>query len=161
MVTSGPLPENPSELLGSKRMGDLMELLQQSADVVIFDGPPVMAVADAAILASRLDGVLLVIDAGTTRRGAARRSKESLDAVGAHLLGVTLNRLSASRSGGYYYYSSDGRRRKRRSPRDLLARVFGRNGHSVGETSRSLVSAKEATSQRDKTTEQPGRPDER
>ncbi len=163
VVTSGPLPENPSELLGSKRMGDLMELLQQSADVVIFDSPPVMAVADAAILASRLDGVLLVIDAGTTRRGAARRSKESLDAVGGHLLGVTLNRLSASRSGGYYYYyySSDGRRRKRRSPRDLLARVFGRNGHSAGETSRSSVSVKEATSQRDKTTEQPSRTDER
>lgn len=154
VVTSGPLPENPAELLGSKRMGDLMELLQQYADVVVFDSPPVMAVADAAILASRLDGVLLVVDAGATRRGPARHSKESLEAVGAHLLGVTLNRLSASRSGYYYYYSNDGRRRKRRSPRDLLARVFGRNGHSARTANTLPVSAKETANGRDETPEQ-------
>jgi Mrp family chromosome partitioning ATPase len=106
-------------------------LLQQYADVVVFDSPPVMAVADAAILASRLDGVLLVVDAGSTRRDAARHSKESLDSVGAHLLGVAINRLSAS-SGGYYYYSSEEEgRRKRRSPRDLLVRAFGRDRRSA------------------------------
>lgn len=131
VITSGPTPEHPSDLIGSKRMDDLIEWLQQYADMVVFDSPPVMAVADAAILASRLDGVLLVVDAGHTRRGAARRSKESLDSVGAHLLGVAVNRLSALRGGYYYYYSEDGDHRKRRSPRDLLAPVFGRFGRSA------------------------------
>ncbi len=107
-------------------------MLQQYADVVVFDSPPVMAVADAAILASRLDGVLLVVDAGSTRRGAALHCKETLDSVGAHLLGVAINRLSALRGGYYYYYSSEEEgRRKRRSPSDLLARAFGRDGRSA------------------------------
>jgi len=146
VVTSGPTPDNPSELLGSKRMGDLMELMQQYADVVVFDSPPVMAVADAAILASRLDGVLLVVDAGSTRRGAARQSKEALEAVGAHLLGVVLNRLSSSHGGYYYYYSSEGRRRERRSPSDLLARFFGRDGRSAHTASAVPVLPQEIAS---------------
>ena len=130
VITSGPIPDHPSDLIGSERMSNLTELLQQYADVVVFDSPPVMAVADAAILASRLDGVLLVVDAGSTRRGAARHCKETLDSVGAHLLGVAINRLSALR-GGYYYYSEEEGRRKRRSPSDLLARAFGREGRSA------------------------------
>ena len=130
VITSGPIPDHPSDLIGSERMSNLTELLQQYADVVVFDSPPVMAVADAAILASRLDGVLLVVDAGSTRRGAARHCKETLDSVGAHLLGVAINRLSALR-GGYYYYSEEEGRRKRRSPSDLLARAFGRVGRSA------------------------------
>ncbi len=149
IVTSGPSPDNPSELLGSKRMGDLVESLQQDADVTVFDSPPVMAVADAAILASRLDGVLLVVNAGTTRRGAARQSKESLEAVGAHLLGVALNRLSSSQGGYYYYYSGDDRRRKRRFQSNLLARFFGRDGRSVHAPSESPDAPEEIASARD------------
>ncbi len=140
VLPCGPIPPNPSELLGSKRMGELIETLQQEADVVIFDSPPVLAVADATILATRLDGTLLVVDSGGTRRAMANRAKEALAAVGAYLPGVALNRLS-SRTGGYYYYyyyyySSDGdRRRKKYSRRNPLARwlpggLFGRNGHS-------------------------------
>ena len=134
ILLSGPMPPNPSDLLGSKRMGDLIETLQRQTDVVIFDSPPVMADADATILAARLDGVLLVVDSGGTRRGPAQRSKEALEAVGARLAGVVLNRLSRGEASHYYYYSSeDGRRRKRRSM-NPLAHLFGRNGHSAQET---------------------------
>jgi non-specific protein-tyrosine kinase len=149
VVTSGPAPDNPSELLGSRRMGDLVESLLEYADVAVFDSPPVMAVADAAILASRLDGVLLVVNAGTTRRGAARQSKESLEAVGAHLLGVVLNRLSSSQGGYYYYYSGEDRRRKRRSLSNILARFFGRDGRSAPAASASLIAPEETASARD------------
>jgi capsular exopolysaccharide synthesis family protein len=135
IVPAGPEPDNPSELLGSKRMSDLIELLQQYGDILIFDSPPVMAVSDAAILASRLDGTLLVVDAGNTRRGALQRSKEALTSVGARLVGVVLNRFAERRhSRYYYYYSADGKRRQRRSVRSTLGRLFGRDGRSANQT---------------------------
>ncbi len=140
VVTSGPTPDSPSELLGSKRMGDLIELLEQRADILIFDTPPVLAVSDASILASRLDGTLLIVDAGRTRRGAAQRSKDALMGVGARLLGVALNRLSSAGTGYdyyYYYVSEDGQRRRRRSSSGWFVRLFGRNGHSAGERERA------------------------
>jgi len=132
ILPSGPLPPNPAELLGSQRMGDLIEALQKRADVVIFDCPPVMAVADAAILAARLDGTLLVVDSGKTRRPIAQRVKGTLESVGARLLGVVLNRLSTRSSGYYYYYYSGDGQRRQRSGRNPLARLFGRDGGSAG-----------------------------
>jgi Mrp family chromosome partitioning ATPase len=113
-------------------MRDLIELLQQQADIVIFDSPPVMAVADTTILAVRVDGALLVIDSGRTRRAVARRSKETLASVGARLVGVALNRMP-TRSRYYYshYYSEDGQRVQRRAGRDLLAPSLRRNGDSA------------------------------
>src|SRR3990172_6739244 len=74
VLTSGPLPPNPSELLGSQRMQELMAKLRESADYVLFDSPPVLAVTDAAVLASKLDGVLLVINAGHTKREMAKKA---------------------------------------------------------------------------------------
>jgi succinoglycan biosynthesis transport protein ExoP len=133
ILLSGPMPPNPSDLLGSRRMGDLIEALQRQTDIVIFDSPPVMADADATILAARVDGVLLIVDSGSTRRGPTQHSKETLEAVGARLMGVVLNRLSGGERSDYYYYSAeDGRRRKRRSV-NPLAHLFGRNGHSAHE----------------------------
>lgn len=121
LLTSGPLPPNPSELLGSQRMAQFIELLTSKADMVIFDTPPAIPVTDAAVLATQTDGVLLVADAGKTRRNAARRAVEVMQQVGANVLGAALNRLSPSRSGGYYYYyyyyyaeDSNGRRRRRK-----------------------------------------------
>ncbi len=119
LLTSGPLPPNPSELLGSQRMRDLIERLEAEADVVIFDTPPALPVTDAVVLASQADGVLLVTDAGRTRRSAALRALENLRQVGANVVGAALNRLSARSSGGYYYYyyyagDNKGRRRKGR-----------------------------------------------
>ncbi|MDH7487825.1 MAG: polysaccharide biosynthesis tyrosine autokinase, partial [Anaerolineae bacterium] len=115
VLTTGPLPPNPSELLGSARMKDLIEQLKSEADMVIFDSPPCLAVTDAAVLATQMDGTLLVVDAGVTRRELARRAVENLQKVGGHVLGAVLNKLSARRGGYYYYhyyyyYSSDGER---------------------------------------------------
>jgi non-specific protein-tyrosine kinase len=88
VLTSGPLPPNPSELLGSERMEGLIKNLEEKAEVLLFDTPSCLAVTDAAVLARQVDGVLLVIGAGQTRRQAAVRAKESLNALGANLLGV-------------------------------------------------------------------------
>jgi len=128
VLACGPLPPNPSELLNSQRMRELIEHLKEEADVLIFDSPPILAVTDASILASQVDGVLLVVDAGSTRREVAQRGKEQLDKVGANILGAALNKLSARGAGGYYYYyyySSEegekGKRRRRRSRREAGA----------------------------------------
>ena len=104
VLTSGPLPPNPSELLGSQRMGKLIEHWQPQADILIFDSPPVLLVTDAAVLARQVDGVLLVIDAGRTREQVARRAMEELSKVGAPVLGVVLNKVLARRGAGYDYY---------------------------------------------------------
>ncbi len=103
VLTSGPLPPNPAELLGSARMRELMQALLASADIVIFDTPPVTALSDAAIMGSQVDGVLMVIGAGTTRREVARRALSALERVNAHVIGALLNRMPVQ-SGGYYYY---------------------------------------------------------
>ena len=104
VVTTGPLPPNPAELLGSHRMQAILERLVAAADLVIVDSPPLQAVADAAILASVTDGTLLVIDAGRTRRAAAGRGREALAKAGARVLGAALNRLSQRGRGDYVYY---------------------------------------------------------
>jgi protein-tyrosine kinase len=130
VLTSGPLPPNPSELLGSQRMKSLIKVLKEKSDVVLFDSPP-MAVTDAAVLAGQVDGVLLVTDAGNTRRETARRAKEDLTKVGANVLGVVLNRFSPRGVGYnsyYHYYSRDGdgqKQRRKGEKRDLLSRIPG------------------------------------
>jgi len=127
LLLSGTLPPNPSDLLGSTRMEEVIKTLRQQCEVVIFDTPPVTVDADAAILAAHADGVLLVVDWGRTHRALVQRSKAALEAVSTRLLGVILNRVVIP-EGGYYYYH-DGERRKRRTRRDLLDRLFGRDGH--------------------------------
>ncbi|MBK8045638.1 MAG: CpsD/CapB family tyrosine-protein kinase [Anaerolineales bacterium] len=111
VLTTGPLPPNPAELLGSTRFGELLKDLYQHADVILFDSPPALAVTDAPVLARQVDGVLLIIDAGATRRQWAVSAQETLNKVGAKVLGVALNRLNLKGSGYYYYhnyYSDDG-----------------------------------------------------
>jgi non-specific protein-tyrosine kinase len=106
LLTSGPLPPNPSELLGSQKMALVIEALKAEADLVIFDTPPVLAVTDAAVLASQADGVLLIAEAGKTRRAAAVRALENLQQVGANVVGGVLNKFAAGRSETYYYGDS-------------------------------------------------------
>lgn len=101
LLTSGPLPPRPADLLGSRRMGTLIEQLSASADIVLFDTPPVVAVTDAAVLAPRVDGVLLVLHAGQTRRDRAREARRLLEKVKAHIVGVVLNGAKLER--GYTY----------------------------------------------------------
>ena len=130
VLACGPLPPNPSELLNSQRMRELIEQLKEEADVLLFDSPPILAVTDASILANQVDGVLLVVDAGTTRRGVAQRGKEQLDKVGANVLGAALNKLSRRGREGYYYYhyyysSEDDRERREKQGRKRYRRGTG------------------------------------
>ncbi len=103
LMTTGPMPPNPAELLGSKSMATLLDLLAHESDIIIIDSPPVLAVADAAILSRAADGSLLVIDSGHTRREAAQRAKETLEKAGARVLGVVLNRIGGGRGYTYNY----------------------------------------------------------
>lgn len=97
LVAAGPLPPNPAELLSSERFKRVLTTIGGDADIVLVDAPPVSTVADATILATRVDGVLLVVDSGRTRRDAARRAREQLDRVGAHVLGATLTNVKAEK----------------------------------------------------------------
>lgn len=103
VITTGPLPPNPAELLGSQRMRTLLKRLHDEADLIVIDSPPLHALTDAAVLASELDGVLLVCRAGRTKRAALAQASEALARVNAHILGVTVNRLTERTSAGYYY----------------------------------------------------------
>jgi polysaccharide biosynthesis transport protein len=107
VMTSGPLPPNPSEMVGSKRMENLIDTLRHEADIVIFDGAPVLAVTDSIVLGTRADGVLLVVESGHTRHIQAQRSKEAITKVGAPLLGVVLNRVLVRSENYYRYYEDD------------------------------------------------------
>lgn len=102
LLASGALPPRPADLLGSRRMVTLIERLRNAADMVLFDTPPVTAVTDAAVLARRMDGVLLVLKAGRTRRDRAREAHHLLEKVKANIIGVVLN--NARLETGYEYY---------------------------------------------------------
>lgn len=104
VITSGGLPPNPSEVLGSERMRQFLNEAQHAFDVVIIDSPPCGAVTDPVVLSQAVDGVLLVLDAHSTVRQAARRASENLRNVNARLVGMVINRLDRSK-GRYYYYS--------------------------------------------------------
>ena len=102
VLTSGPLPPNPAEVLGSQRMLDVIAALKQRADIVLFDAPPVIAVTDAAVLGTRVDGMVLVVDAGQTRREHAKRAKEQLETLNIRIVGAVLNGASVDNTlGGY------------------------------------------------------------
>lgn len=107
VVTTGILPPNPAELMGSEKMVRIIEAARETADVVVIDSPPVLAVTDSVSLAPKVDGVLLIIKPGVTNMAAARQSVEQLRRVGATLLGVVLNEVDISRS-KYAYYQYKG-----------------------------------------------------
>lgn len=103
ILPTGPLPPSPADVLGSKRMEALIERLKGEADVVLFDAPPITAASDAAVLATRLDGVLLVARSGKTRRDRAREAVQLLQKVNAHIVGVVLTDARVEK-GGYGTY---------------------------------------------------------
>ena len=103
VLPSGPLPPNPAELMGSRRMEALIEVLAQQADQVFFDTPPVVAVTDAAVLATKVDGVLLVISAGQTRREYARTAVQRLQQINARLVGTVLTNVQMGAGFKGYY----------------------------------------------------------
>ena len=135
VLTSGPLPPNAAELLGSTRMRELLADLHTRSDIVVVDSPPVTALSDAAVLATQTDGVLLVLDAGHTRREVAKRAMDALGRVNARVIGALLNRMPGSGLGYYYYYyhygyynADDGSGRKNGSGRSAGRRRAGKRG---------------------------------
>ena len=104
VLPSGPIPPNPSELLGSKGMQTLLEQAKDDYDVIILDTPPVLAVTDAQVLANLADGVVLVVSSGKTEIDAAKKAKELLESAKAKILGVVLNNKKVQDSQYYYYY---------------------------------------------------------
>ena len=104
-ITSGPIPPNPSELIGSKNMRDLIDQMKPLYDYIIIDSPPIFGISDGVILSTIADGVILVIKAGETPREAVKRAKKVLFDVDAKVLGVVLNGINLeSPDYGYYYH---------------------------------------------------------
>lgn len=113
ILTSGPVPPNPSELLGSEKMEEILETVREEYDYVLLDMPPVLPVTDAAVMASSVDGVILIISAGEVSPEEAKRAKTQLEQGGANILGVILNKVPSQNGYGYnhyyyyYYYDED------------------------------------------------------
>jgi capsular exopolysaccharide synthesis family protein len=109
LLTAGELPPNPAEQLGSTVMRELMRVMSDAFDMVILDTPPVMAASDSSVLASMVDGVVLVVRAGRTERSLAQQAVRQLMSVGARVLGAALNdpdrAMAAYGGAGYYYYA--------------------------------------------------------
>jgi len=124
VIPAGPIPPNPSEILGSARMAHLLGALRKRYTRVLIDSPPSTAVTDAVALSKSVDGIILVVRSGTTTREMAKNGVAQFDAVGAPMLGVVLNGVGVGRDSYYYYqysygyYGDDGdKRRKPRSKR--------------------------------------------
>ncbi|MFT8323477.1 MAG: CpsD/CapB family tyrosine-protein kinase [Bacillus sp. (in: firmicutes)] len=107
ILPSGPVPPNPSELLGSRAMQHFMEKALEEYDIVLFDTPPVLAVTDAQILANVCDGSVLVVSSGHTEKDALVKTKELLAGSNGKILGVVLNNKKADKKGQYYYYGTN------------------------------------------------------
>lgn len=107
LLPSGPLPPNPAELLGSKRMQEMLDVLQQKADIVVVDSPPITVISDAVVLSTRMDGIILVFRSGRTRLETARNALNALKQVHARVLGVVLNGTSRGTQDYYYRYHTD------------------------------------------------------
>lgn len=118
VVTSGPVPPNPAELLGSKKMEALLQEAAETYDYVFLDMPPVLAVTDAALMSSRVDGTVIILGSGDIGPDEGKQAKELLEKVHANILGVILNKVPQHYKSGYYYYyyydENHNKKRKRR-----------------------------------------------
>jgi non-specific protein-tyrosine kinase len=135
-ITSGGLPPNPTELLGSKRMSQILDLLQKQVDIMIIDSPPVGAVTDSVVLASKVDAILVVIEPGRTRRETSVEAVEQLRRAGANLIGVVFNKVPLKRNGygrgyygGYYdgYYRDPDQSKRQSAKRRRRTQPVGKN----------------------------------
>jgi capsular exopolysaccharide synthesis family protein len=104
VVTSGIIPPNPSELLGSQKMHGFLERAMKQFDMVLLDSPPISSLADASILGAIVDGVLFIVKVNTANRDLILKAKEQLQTVGANIVGVALNDVDIKRDGYYQYY---------------------------------------------------------
>ncbi|MBD8976835.1 CpsD/CapB family tyrosine-protein kinase [Veillonella magna] len=104
ILTSGPIPPNPSELLGSHKMAEVIAWARDHYDYVLIDLPPILAVADAAVIGNMVDGVLMVVASGSMTPNEAMDAKKRLQQAGVSILGVILNKMPQQRRYGYYQY---------------------------------------------------------
>jgi capsular exopolysaccharide family len=112
VIPSGPTPPNPSELIGSKRMEKLIVALQEAFDLVIYDAPPVLSVTDAQILATKVDGTILVVRENKAEKEAVRQAVGLIQHVRAKIIGTVLNDVTKSSTGYYGYYGYYGKEKK-------------------------------------------------
>jgi len=160
IITSGPLPPNPSELLGSKFSKLLLEILKITFDYIVIDTPPTLVVTDSIVLSTKVDGVLVIIDANKTPRNQLKECIESLKEVNATLLGVVVNRLTIQTGGyasyrryyyyrqtygkGYSYHNPDSHSRSNGHWAAGLKGLFRRESHSdKGETEAGIQESAE------------------
>lgn len=106
LLTSGPIPPNPAELIGSEQMATLMRMLQNRFTHVVVDSPPIASFTDGVLIASMVDGVILVVHAGKSSRQVVRHSRQLLQEIGAKIFGVVLNNVNLNTKDNYYYYQS-------------------------------------------------------
>ncbi len=106
LLTSGPIPPNPAELIGSEQMSVLLRMLSKQFTHVVIDSPPIASFTDGVLIASMVDGVILVVHAGKSSRQVVRRSRQLLNDIGAKIFGVVLNNVNLRSSDNSYYYQS-------------------------------------------------------
>jgi capsular exopolysaccharide synthesis family protein len=123
IIPCGNIPSHPAELFGSARMDKFVKLVRQYYDLVLFDAPPVIAMADTLVLAKYTDGTVIIVSADQTKSLGLDKSREMLEANNARILGVVVNRFNANKVyysyyryyyQNYYYYSADGEKKARR-----------------------------------------------
>ncbi len=123
IVTGGPIPPNPAELLGSPKMEALLKEAADTYDYIFLDMPPLLVVTDAALMAHKADGVVLILGSGDVSPDEAKEAKEALERGHANILGVILNKVPQKRRSGYYYYyyydEEHHKKRRRRHYRTL------------------------------------------
>ncbi len=107
ILTSGKVPPNPAEMLGSRSMENLLEKLKEEYDIIIIDSAPLQAVTDAQILSRKADGTIIVVRAEKTKRDSVIQAKELLKKVDANILGIVLNGVENIRKKYYYYYGTE------------------------------------------------------
>jgi capsular exopolysaccharide synthesis family protein len=106
LLPSGPVPPNPAELIGSEQMSNLLRTLQENFTHLVVDSPPIASFTDGVLIASMVDGVILVVHSGKSSRQVVKRSKQLLNDIGARIFGVVLNNVNLRAEDNYYYYQS-------------------------------------------------------
>lgn len=107
VLTSGPIPPNPSELIGSEKFKTVYQQLKQEFDFIVIDTPPVTSVTDAQLYAINVANCILVIDSEKNDKNEVKKAKELIEISGAKVIGVVLNKMPKDKSSNYYYYYGD------------------------------------------------------
>ncbi|WP_195986706.1 CpsD/CapB family tyrosine-protein kinase [Clostridium sp. D53t1_180928_C8] len=114
IITAGNVPPNPAEMLASKAMASFLEEMKKEYDYIVLDTPPLQAVADAQILSTKVDGTLIVVRAGATKKDDVHNSVSILKKVNGHIIGTVLNAAENKKDKYYYHYGDDNSRTGRR-----------------------------------------------